>query len=399
MKPYLSVVATSRNDDHGGGMTRRMQLFIAGLAQQAERHRLPLELIMVEWNPPTDRPPLVEALDWPPPSEYFRARIITVPPERHARVPHADKLPLFQMIAKNVGIRRARAPWVLSTNVDLLFSDALMAYLAQRSLQQGFHYRSDRIDISPEVPDGDIAAQLSWAQDHVLRENRAWGLDGAPPPDPNARQRMFEVLNDVEVAAGNLLQRVLPDDRRGPPRRTSRGLLRLAGFAGRTALRPALTLALWAASRTAGRSLLSFPEAVDGLTRYAYEVPQLHFMACGDFMLMHAADWARLHGHPEMAMYSMHLDSLTLLCAEAAGIREVRLPLDMVHFHIEHGYGVSADYRPDLVQALRSYAERGIPTLAWETVFRLYPEIRRTGLTFADEDWGFADEALQDQSL
>ena len=36
----LSVVAASRNDDHGEGMLGRMQIFVNGLAAQTERHAL-----------------------------------------------------------------------------------------------------------------------------------------------------------------------------------------------------------------------------------------------------------------------------------------------------------------------------------------------------------------------
>jgi len=45
------------------------------------------------------------------------------------QIAHGDKLPLFQMIAKNVGIRRARGRFVLVTNIDILFSDAVIQFM------------------------------------------------------------------------------------------------------------------------------------------------------------------------------------------------------------------------------------------------------------------------------
>src|SRR5256885_12854277 len=102
--PRLSIVATSRNDDHGVNLTARMQLFIDGLADQAARFRMPLELILVEWNPPADRAPLATTLRWPP-GEYFQPQVLTVPTEVHNSFPHSDALPLFQMIAKNAAVR------------------------------------------------------------------------------------------------------------------------------------------------------------------------------------------------------------------------------------------------------------------------------------------------------
>src|SRR5690349_11117145 len=123
--PKLSVVATSRNDDHGGNLLPRTQWFIDGLVEQSSRHELPTELVLVEWNPPADRPPLAEALRWPAAGSSLTARVVTVPPERHAKLDFADAMPLFQMIAKNVGIRRARGEYILATNIDILFSDPL----------------------------------------------------------------------------------------------------------------------------------------------------------------------------------------------------------------------------------------------------------------------------------
>jgi hypothetical protein len=63
--PYLSLVATARNDNHGGNLLRRMQIFVDAWINQAKRHNLPCELILVEWNPPPDKPKLAEALRWP----------------------------------------------------------------------------------------------------------------------------------------------------------------------------------------------------------------------------------------------------------------------------------------------------------------------------------------------
>src|SRR6266481_6896768 len=105
--PYLTVVATARNDDHGGNPLYRMQLFVDGLISQCDRFKLPAELVLVEWNPPADRPRLAEALEWPASDGYCAVRIVEVPNELHSRLAYSNRLPLFQMIGKNVGIRRA----------------------------------------------------------------------------------------------------------------------------------------------------------------------------------------------------------------------------------------------------------------------------------------------------
>src|ERR1700676_3160448 len=114
--PYLSVVATARHDTHGGNLLGRMQVFVDAWINQCKRHNLSSELIIVEWNPPADKPKLAEALRWPDDTGPCQVRIIEVPAELHRRYRHAAALPLYQMIAKNVGIRRAQGEFILATN-------------------------------------------------------------------------------------------------------------------------------------------------------------------------------------------------------------------------------------------------------------------------------------------
>ena len=172
-EPYLSIIATSRNDDHGGSMLQRMQAFVEGLCGQAERWGLDAELILVEWNPPSDRPPLAEALTWPKKRGRLSIRIITVPFEAHMALVHGDKMGLYQMIAKNVGARRAKGKFLLFTNVDILFNDELIQNLVRENLAPKILYRIDRTDVRNEIPLGQgIATMLAWAKCHQLRHNR-----------------------------------------------------------------------------------------------------------------------------------------------------------------------------------------------------------------------------------
>ena len=188
-EPYLSLVVAARNDDHGGNFLPRMQVFVTAWIAQARRYQIPSELIIVEWNPPPDRPRLYDALRWPPDLGPCDIRFIEVPPELHARYPHAAALPLYQMIGKNVGIRRARGQFVLATNIDILFSDELAQYLASRPLERGRMYRIDRHDAMSDVPvDAPVEEQLAFCGTHLIRVNRREGSfnvkpDGSPALD------------------------------------------------------------------------------------------------------------------------------------------------------------------------------------------------------------------------
>ncbi|HMD48415.1 MAG TPA: hypothetical protein VKG79_04930 [Bryobacteraceae bacterium] len=150
--PYLSIVVTARNDDHGGNLLQRMQAFTSGWISQAVRYSIPSELIIVEWNPPPGKPSLADALEWPDALGPCKVRIIEVPRELHARFAHGDALPLYQMAAKNAGILRARGEFVLATNIDILFSNELACFFAARRLQHGRMYRIDRHDAMSDIP-------------------------------------------------------------------------------------------------------------------------------------------------------------------------------------------------------------------------------------------------------
>ncbi len=185
-EPYLSLVVTARNDDHGGNLLGRMQIFVDGWLAQARRHSIPSELIIVEWNPPAGRPPLAEALQWPADTTPCDVRIITVPLEVHSRYQHGVNLPLYQMVGKNVGIRRARGRFILATNIDILFSDELAAFLGSQQLRPDRMYRIDRYDAMSDVPLGaPIEEQLAYCKSHLIRINRREGTfevapDGGP---------------------------------------------------------------------------------------------------------------------------------------------------------------------------------------------------------------------------
>ena len=187
--PYLSVVVTARNDDHGGNLLRRMQIFVNGWIAQTNRHDASSELIIVEWNPVEGRPPLAEALKWPSDLGLCKVRFITVSREVHSRFAHADALPLYQMIAKNAGIRRARGRFVLATNIDLLFNDELMRFLGERRLQSGRMYRIDRHDVMSNVPlESCIDEQLNYCRTHLIRVNTREGTFRLTPEGHRAQE-------------------------------------------------------------------------------------------------------------------------------------------------------------------------------------------------------------------
>ena len=175
----LSIILTSRNDDHGDRPLRRLQAMIDNLAFHAARLRPRWELVLVEWNPPPDRPALTEVLKFPGPNSPLRVNIVKVSSETHNALPHAEKLPLFQMIAKNAGASKALGKHFLFTNIDILLSDCMADFLANIPSEKGVYYRTDRLDIAANFPvEEGPEALLKWAKSHQIRHN---GLVGTYP--------------------------------------------------------------------------------------------------------------------------------------------------------------------------------------------------------------------------
>ena len=346
--PYLSVVATARNDDHGGRLLHRLQLFVDGLAAQCDRHGVDAELLLVEWNPPDDKPHLGEVIVWPE-SKRCSFRLIEVPPHVHTQLEHSDRLLLFQMIAKNVGIRRASGEWILATNVDVLFSDALMRHLARRDLDPTVVYRVDRYDVEDVFEVGTpTEEQLHSASENVIRIcRRDATVDVRTVEIHRLDQRRVSVvqthLANLYVAAVHFVRGVL------------RGLASTVGRKGRAERRTTVNL---------------------------------HTNACGDFTLLAREAWHRLRAYPELQIFSMHLDSLLLFQAHAAGYREQVLSQPL--YHIEHSSGFTPETWRDLDARINAASIR---QLTWSEVLEWASEMDDQGgpLDFNGDDWGFAD--------
>jgi hypothetical protein len=329
----LTVVVTSRNDNHGGSLLKRMQLFVNGLAAQCKQYELRTELIVVEWNPPPDKPRLAKVLSWPDNPEPCTIRIIEVPPVIHNQFKYADRLPLFQMIAKNVGIRRAHGRFILATNVDILFSDELIRFLASGRLRKGCMYRVDRYDVPEDIPqNAAIEAQLDYCRQHVIR---IYARDGIR-----------------SLHTGHYVP--------GFPKLTWRGWLREK-------------------SQDWGLIPVTGPHP-------------LHIYACGDFTLMDREHWFHLRGYPEFEMYSFNLDSVLCYAALHNGAKEIVLPEPMIIYHIEHKIG--SGWSPEGEQKLNArLGAVNVPHLSNEQLSALAIQMRRERkpLIFNDENWGLKD--------
>lgn len=337
MKPYLSFVVASRNDNHGGDLAKRMRIFVRGLLAQTRRFNLPAELIIVVWNPVPDEPGLDEYLPAPGPDDLLTIRYITVPAEIHNSYRFANKLGIYQMIAKNVGIRRAKADFVLCTNIDLLFSDALMKLLSAKNLDPKAYYRCNRCDILAELQeDWSIEEQLHFSQAHVVRRF------GKNPDYPN-----------------------------------------LHGF-------PAWIYKNKRMARMANKLAAARKFGADPVEETFNEVDS---NACGDFTLMHRTAWEDIQGYPELDMYSIHIDTMGVLAARALGYKQVVFPVEACTYHMEHQNGWES---LTAVEKINFIHER--PGIGFDIVSDAGKALIRhkSRFNFNRPDWGFTGQTFEE---
>ncbi len=453
-RPRVSFVATSRNDNHGGDLCGRMQHFVDGLDEQCRRHRLAAELIMVEWNPPADREPLERVLRWPEDGSPLGVRVVTVPREVHARLPHAAGLPLFQMIAKNVGIYRSQGTFVCATNIDVLFSDGVFRTLS-RGLRPRHLYRADRHDVEPHPPLGDNYDQVQrWCAAHSVRKNERRGTwlvaeNVFLPIVQSFHEYLWRSLLQVisllyaklRRTARRGLHRLASMRRRllaalrsvfgshhvaARSRRSRRHLVRWPRRISIARCKQVLHHLRMAAARLPGASvrvarrarkslwtLLASPVgAVYAFRRLrrklrqawldTHALPHLHTNGCGDFTLLSRADWGQLRGYPEWPIFSWHLDSVFLHYACASGIAMVNLPPTSPVWHLEHTKG--SGFVPGFEAALFSRLDAAdVPYLSSEEFAQrsveFYRRARPGPLDLINpETWGLADIDLQETS-
>lgn len=335
MKSTLSFVVTARNDNHGGNMLHRMQVFVNALCYQCKKYNIDAELIIVEWNPPQNKKRISQVIDWPNELSPLTVRFIEVPPEIHDQIGNADKIPLFQMIAKNVGIRRAKGEFVLATNIDLIFSDELMWFLSRSLLDENSFYRICRYDVGSRIIPTDIGAeeQLEFCRSNLVRIQ---GLNGTKDLNKIETESEFNQRRDEFIR--------LSDD----------GI----------------------------RTFLEKKGKED----------KLFTNACGDFTLMSRNKWFSLKCHPELPKWSIYVDGLLLHMAYVSRLSQIILPDPMRIYHIEHqmGWAVIQDTvkeRPSL-----DYQKEYIPWCQ-----KMLREKRPVNPN--DENWGLAQYDLKEYAV
>lgn len=298
--PYLSIVLTGRNDGYSNGnFAARMQNFITAFAHYADRYKLCAEFVIVEWDPPLDKPGLFDVIEWPAKGLFGGARSVFVPHDvslepftdeniahhvpPHQFKPFKDYGPILaEYVAKNVGARRARGEFVLMANGDTMLDEHIVEFISKRQLEKDFFYRSERLDIRDVIPE------------EMYRNSTS--------SSSSSSSSKAKLLSDVDQMMTWARAR---SDRSGCE---------------------------WLDPKTAPRHC--YPMQPEGSIGYC----GLHLCNSGDFLLVSSEAFDRAGGYIE-SPYMMHGDSMGLfkLWALPQALWQVRL--EWFTYHQQHGAG------------------------------------------------------------
>jgi len=329
-RPKISFVFAVHDPEYGGGLLTRTQRHIDALIELANRYRLFSEIVIVEWNPRQDRPRFRDSLRWPDDLGHVCLRFIEVPLAIHRTLPNSDRLPIFEYIAKNAGLRRARGQFLLATNPDLFFSPALMRWLARTSLSPDRFYRIDRRDLSEEIPgDLSLSSQFRFCSQHVAHVHAFFG--SYRPGDADGERSLRDEYDRCmhEMASAN-----------------------------------------------------RWTDTLDA--RLIFSADGLHRNAAGDFFLMDRGWWHRLRGYPELYTHA-HIDSILCWVASSAGLLQEILPSRCRLYHQAHHRASRVDFpQTDWRPWYQRYAE---------TILQA-PSRQGSPMVVNLPDWGLANEVL-----
>lgn len=137
-RPSIAAVMVGRNDDYMSDFAQRLEATISWNLRY-----LVDEIVFVEWNPPADR----DLLSYELAKKFDCLRAYVVPRETHDRICRNEHINLLEYHAKNVGIRRAKAPWIMATNADAALGFDAVNTLRDAQLEGKTIWTGERFDI------------------------------------------------------------------------------------------------------------------------------------------------------------------------------------------------------------------------------------------------------------
>ena len=316
IKYDFSFIVASRNDNHGGNMKEKNQFFINRWAYNIKKLDINCELIIVDWN---SAKKLRNKLVIPKLNKNQIIRIIEVPNKIHKKFKNYKKLNIFQMIAKNVGARRATGKYLILTNMDIIFSNNLLKFLKNNELDENCIYRVDRYDINFNKF-SNYKINEKTLDDNITHINKKYYTHDL------VKNVKYWTYNSFFGLIINFLKLF-----------TTKNLL---NFFTKSKLKIKINYL---------KSILNIIKS-----------PKLHTNACGDFQLISKKTFFNLSGYYEYDGYSFHIDSILMWKAYFMGYKFKELKFKIFHINHTGGYGNSKELFKSLKKKNINYLSNNV---------------------------------------
>jgi len=347
--PYITFVVTSRNDNHGKNMKEKNQYFIDRLNFQFQKYQLNAEIIIVEWNPPSDRLGLEQVLKIRK-NMNNNIKIIKVKNYLHRKFDLNNNINFFQMIAKNVGIRCSSGNFILCTNIDIIFSNELIEFLKKGKLSKQTIYTCNRYDI-----DFNNFRIIDLETEDYLR-----GLTHI-----NDQYSTKDIINKKEYPVGYNTRLILKK----------------------------LINKFKEEKFSAIIKKKNYKTFIKIIKNFIFK--QINTNACGDFTLLDKNSWHDLDGYYEFKGYSWHLDSLFLYKAQKKKFSFKNLK-DKI-FHINHKIG--SGYTPGDDSLFKKLEREKISFINEEKLEKIKEQLLTDKDITKNKNWGLKDIELEVKTL
>lgn len=159
----LSGVVITRNDNYGGNLKFRSAFCINSMINTFD------EVWLIDWNTPKEQSPLLYDIQE---DIEFKGNLnhIVIPPDAVRILTRYDKnaQAVCEVLARNIGIRRATGDWIVSTNIDVIApaKEELIDAIESR-LDSNTFYTLSRRGTDPKLLEGFTPKDWEAARAHL----------------------------------------------------------------------------------------------------------------------------------------------------------------------------------------------------------------------------------------
>lgn len=166
----ITAVIVSRNDNYGGHLNERATYCFNSAIETYD------EIIYIDWNSPTHSL-LYDIKNNINFKGNFKHMVITPEVASHLTKYDPDAQKCCEVLARNIGLRRATGDWVVSTNIDIIHPKREKLEEQIKSLDQNTFYTISRRDINWDTIKEFHSGEIKFQEWRSLRDYLYSGIE------------------------------------------------------------------------------------------------------------------------------------------------------------------------------------------------------------------------------